>query len=63
MTHQQQSNPSPLRATLALLERESGRRAKGSHPEMMRLHDDELAALLELLRREVGLVPADGSTR
>ena len=49
--------------TLALLEREAGRRAKGTHPGMMRLQDDELGALLDLLRREVGLVPAPEAGR
>lgn len=59
MTDQQQPAPHPLRSTLGLLERETARRAKGSHPGMMRLADDELAALLELLRREVGAAPAE----
>ena len=56
-----QPNLTPLRSTLALLERETGRRAKGSHPGMMRLADDELAALLAVLRREVGTAPAEPS--
>lgn len=59
MTDKHHDAPNPLRSTLAYLERESARRAKGSHPGMTRLADDELAALLELLRREVGTVPAD----
>ena len=50
--------PHPLRSTLGLLEREATRRAKGTHPGMMRLADAELGALLELLRREVGAAPA-----
>ena len=51
--------PHPLRSTLALLDRETARRAKGSHPGMMRLDDAELGALLELLRREIGTVLVD----
>lgn len=54
MTDQHRDHPAPLRSTLAYLEREAARRAKGTHPGMMRLHDAELAALLDLLRREVG---------
>ncbi len=46
----------PLLSTLALLEREAARRAKGTHPGMMRLQDDDLVALLDVLRREVGTV-------
>ena len=42
-----------LRSTLAYLEREAARRAKGTHPGMMRLRDDELAAVVALIRREV----------
>ena len=61
MTDQHRDVPHPLRSTLALLEREAGRRAKGSHPGMMRLADDELAALLAVLRREVGTAPAEPS--
>ncbi len=57
MTSQRQDTPNPLRSTLAYLEREAARRAKGSHPGMTRLADDELQALLELLRREVGAKP------
>ena len=53
---------SPLRSTLAYLEREAARRAKGTHPGMMRLADDELAALVEVLRREVGTVEAREAT-
>ena len=49
-----QSVGGPLRSTLAYLERESARRAKGTHPGMIRLQDDELGALLDVLRREVG---------
>lgn len=56
MTDQQQDQRAPLRSTLAYLERESARRAKGTHPGMMRLDDAELAALLDVLRREVGTV-------
>ena len=56
-----QPKPHPLRSTLALLERETARRAKGSHPGMMRLDDAELRALMELLRREVRAAPADQS--
>ncbi len=56
MTDKHQAKATPLASTLALLEREAARRAKGTHPGMMRLADDELGALLELLRREVGLV-------
>ena len=52
--HQPRPTNGPLRSTLALLEREAARRAKGTHPGMMRLDDAELAALLEVLRREVG---------
>lgn len=52
--HQPRPNFTPLRSTLAMLEREAARRAKGTHPGMMRLDDAELAALLEVLRREVG---------
>ncbi len=52
--HQPRPLAAPLRSTLALLEREAARRAKGTHPGMMRLDDAELGALLELLRREVG---------
>ena len=58
MTDQRQGAPHPLRSTLALLEREAGRRAKGSHPGMMRFDDAELGVLLELLRREVGSAAA-----
>lgn len=58
MTDQPQTVSSPLRSTLAYLERETARRAKGSHPGMTRLQDDELAALLELVRREVAPSPA-----
>lgn len=58
MTDQQQAAPHPLRSTLGLLEREAARRAKGTHPGMMRLQDDELAVLLDVLRREVGTVEA-----
>lgn len=61
--HQPQPNLTPLRSTLALLERETARRAKGSHPGMMRLADDELAALLAVLRREVGTAPAEEPAR
>ena len=42
-----------LRSTLAYLERELARRAKGSHPGMMRFSDAELAAVVTLLRREL----------
>lgn len=63
MTDQHQATPHPLRSTLGFLERESARRAKGTHPGMMRLDDAELAALLELLRREVGTVPAQEPDR
>ena len=52
--HQPRPDLNPLRSTLAMLEREAARRAKGTHPGMMRLADDELAALVEVLRREVG---------
>ncbi len=54
--HQPRPLAAPLHSTLALLEREAARRAKGTHPGMMRLADDELAALLDVLRREVGTV-------
>ena len=54
--HQARPLAAPLHSTLALLEREAARRAKGTHPGMMRLQDDELAALLDVLRREVGTV-------
>ena len=53
----------PLRSTLAYLEREAARRAKGAHPGMMRLQDDELVALLALLRREVRAAPAGEPVR
>ena len=55
-----------LRSTLGYLERESARRAKGQHAgmKMMRLQDNELAALVDVLRREVGTDPLnDKSTR
>ena len=42
-----------LRSTLAYLEREAARRAKGTHPGMMRFSDAELTAVMALLRREV----------
>ena len=54
MTDKHQERPTALRSTLALLEREAARRAKGTHPGMMRLDDTELAALVDVLRREVG---------
>ena len=54
MSKDQPSPTTALRSTLALLEREAARRAKGTHPGMMRLQDDELAALVDVLRREVG---------
>lgn len=57
--HQTRAPAALLRSTLAYLERETARRAKGGHPGMTRLADDELAALLELLRREVGPEPAE----
>lgn len=65
MTDQQQAAPHPLRSTLGLLEREAARRAKGTHPGMMRLDDAELGALLNLLRREIGaaVVETQGATR
>ncbi len=43
-----------LRSTLGYLERETARRANGQHAGMMRLQDAELAALVDLVRREVG---------
>ncbi len=58
MTDKHQERPTALRSTLALLEREAARRAKGTHPGMMRLDDTELAALVDVLRREVGVVEA-----
>ncbi|WP_237483014.1 hypothetical protein [Lichenibacterium dinghuense] len=63
MTDKHQDAPHPLRSTLALLEREAARRAKGTHPGMMRLDDAELAALLEVLQREVGaaMVETEGA--
>ena len=57
-----QDRVAPLRSTLAYLEREAARRAKGSPPGMMRLDDAELGALLDLLRREVGTAPAEEPT-
>ena len=54
MTDRTKDTPNPLRSTLALLEREAARRAKGTHPGMMRLDDTEPGALLDVLRREVG---------
>lgn len=63
MTDQTRDAPHPLRSTLALLERESARRAKGTHPGMMRLDDAELGALLDLLRREVGSAAAEEPAR
>ena len=44
---------SALTSLTAYIEREAARRAKGGHPGMIRLRDDELAELLTLLRREV----------
>ena len=56
MTHDEAQALARLRSTLAFFEREADRRAKGSHPGMMRLHDNELGDLVALLRREL----ADG---
>ncbi len=61
MTDKHQAKATPLRSTLALLEREAARRAKGTHPGMMRLDDAELSALLDVLRRELGTVEAEGA--
>ncbi len=44
---------SALTSLAAYIEREAARRAKGGHPGMIRLRDDELAELLALLRRAV----------
>ena len=55
MTHDDDARArARLRSTLTYLEREAARQAKGVHPGMIRLHDDELAALVEVLRRKVG---------
>ncbi|WP_237482644.1 hypothetical protein [Lichenibacterium dinghuense] len=54
MTDRHEDAPHPLRSTLALLEREAARRAKGTPAGTTRLRDDELAALVALLRREAG---------
>ncbi len=61
MSKDQPSPTTALRSTLALLEREAARRAKGTHPGMMRLDDAELSALLDVLRRELGTVEAEGA--
>lgn len=47
------STSDPLRAFAAYLRREAKRRAEGAHPGVVRLRDDELAALLVLLKQEV----------
>ncbi len=57
MTDRHQDTPNPLRSLLSYAERESARRAKGTPAGTTRLQDDELAALLDVLRREVGAVP------
>lgn len=54
MTNEDAQALARLRSTLAYLEREADRRAHGAHPGMMRLHDEELADLVALLRRELG---------
>lgn len=61
MTDRTKDTPSPLASTLALLEREAARRAKGTHPEMMRLDDAEIGVLLKVLRREVGTIKVEGA--
>jgi len=48
-----------LRSTLAYLEREAARRAKGGHPGMIRLDTDELDAIMAVLRREVATAPSE----
>lgn len=45
------TKPDPLRSLLAYVRRESERRAKGAHPGMTRLRDDELAALRVLFEQ------------
>ncbi len=50
-----------LRSTLAYLERETARRAKGGSPGMIRVRDDELGALVALLRREVGSIAGEAA--
>lgn len=59
MKERDQDRPTRLRSTLAYLEREAARRAKGTHPGMIRLQDDELQDLVKVLRREVGMVPTE----
>lgn len=58
-----QNRPTRLRSTLAYLDREAARRAKGAHPGMMRFQDDELRDLIAILQREVGAVPAEEPAR
>ena len=45
---------STLRGLAAYLQREAARRAEGKHPGVVRLRDDEIAALAALIRRENG---------
>ena len=56
MRAQHQEQRIPLASLLAYAERESARRAKGTPAGTTRLRDDELAALVEVLRRELGPV-------
>ena len=56
MTAQHSEQPAPLASLLSYAERESAGRAKGTPAGTTRLQDDELAALMEVLRREVGTV-------
>ena len=53
MTHDDAQALARLQSILAHLQREADRRAKGAHPGMTRLHDDEIADLVALLRREL----------
>ena len=56
MKDRHQDRPSPLASLLSYAEREAARRAKGTPAGTTRLRDDELEALLDVLRREVGTV-------
>ena len=62
MTDKHQEQSSPLASLLSYAEREAARRAKGTPAGTTRLRDDELEALLDLLRREVGTAVAEGAT-
>ncbi len=54
MTDKRHDTADPLRSLLAYAEREAARRAKGTPAGTTRLQDDELVALVDVLRREVG---------